>query len=57
MTLKQIYALKVLKRRWDYVSPPSHCIGSDPCVMVSVKSLNTGVQMSIGIETDGHCHT
>ena len=55
VTLRQIYALKVLRRRWASVGAWSYAIGGD-CIMVPVTG-ETGMGMWLGIERDGHTHS
>lgn len=57
MTDAQKAALADINERWDYVSEPEGMLGSDPCIMVEVKSDSTGCSMWLGIEEDGHTHS
>jgi len=56
MTELQEKQLDVLKQRWDNVGEP-YSLPCDDCVMVEVSSNSTGMKMTLGIETDGHCHS
>jgi len=56
LTEEQEAALGVLKQRWGHVSEPRYLLG-EKCVMVEVSSASGGVSMTLGIETDGHCHS
>ena len=56
LTPAQEESLKVLKSRWSYVSDPQR-LPCDDCVIVEVRSNETGCSMHIGIEVDGHRHS
>lgn len=53
----QVRAYGRLLKRWDWVGPLTPSVGSDPCLMVEVRSRETGARMLLGIEPDGHTHS
>lgn len=56
LTTKQTESLNKLKKRYQYVSEPYPLLGDPACAMVEVA--NTGfIDMTLGIETDGHIHS
>ena len=56
LTTKQEESLNKLKQRWKHVSKPYPFIG-DSCAMVDVGNNDGIIDMTLGIETDGHCHS
>ena len=55
-TTQQKQALDKLKQRWKHVSKPYPFIG-DNCIMVDVGNNDGIIDMTLGIETDGHVHS
>lgn len=54
LTTAQNEALEKIESRWDHVGPIQPGSG---CVMVHVRSDETGCSMWLGIEPDGYTHS
>ena len=56
LTTKQTESLNKLKKCYQFVSDPYPLLGDSECAMVDVS--NPGfIDMTLGIETDGHTHS
>jgi hypothetical protein len=56
LTPQQWEALGRVRERWDWVADPGF-LPLEKCLMVHVGSNETGAEMWLGIETDGHTHS
>lgn len=58
ITPEQLLALsKLVERGWKLDYQSIYKPVADTCIMINVEGNNTGMKMTMGIETDGYTHS